>query len=238
MKAILFLGAIVALSSTAVAQKIQKESLGDFTYTQTPSNMALSELGSYFVEASVPSNDNYKIDEVRSTSNLTGHDKIMNRQNATFVMKYTVYPTTFGTAKYDHKSSTRTKKDGSKVTTHTYNYKGSYTYKTSLIIYDMEGNTIFQDEVGSTKTIDKSSNSSATAANNLYQDARKSIRRTITKSNVSELNKRLDDIFCTLQKTIKMRVIKIKEKKYEYPDFNEANDALKEACTAPVEADL
>ena len=35
-----------------------------------------------------------------------------------------------------------------------------------------------------------------------------------------------------------MRVIKIKEKKYEYPDFNEANAALKEACTAPVEADL
>ncbi|MDC1282980.1 hypothetical protein N8Z27_02235, partial [Crocinitomicaceae bacterium] len=90
MKTLLLLGSIISLSTTAFAQKIQKETFGDFTYTQTPSNLALSELESYFVEASVPSNDNYKVDEVRATSNLTGHEKIMNRQNATFVVKYTV----------------------------------------------------------------------------------------------------------------------------------------------------
>lgn len=238
MKALLLFGAILALNMTASAQKVQKENLGAFTYIQTPSNLALSELGSYFVEASVPSNDNYKIDEVRSTSSLTGHGKIMNRQNAAFIVKYTVYPTTFGTPEYDHKTSTRTKKDGSKITTHTYSYKGNYTYQTAVMIYDMEGNTIHTDRIGSTKTISKSSRTSANSANNLYTDEIKKIRRTITKSNVIALNRKLDEVFCTLEKTISMRVIQIKEKKYEYPEFNAATDALKAACDAPNEDDL
>ena len=84
MKMLLLLGSIISLSATPFAQKIQKETFGDFTYTQTPSNSALSELEAYFVEASVPSNDNHKVVEVRAGSNLTGHEKIMNRQNATF----------------------------------------------------------------------------------------------------------------------------------------------------------
>lgn len=238
MKILLFLGAIVALSTTAVAQKVQKETFGDFTYTQTPSNLALSELESYFVEASVPSNDNYKVDEVQAASNLTGHEKIMNRQNATFVVKYTVYPTTFGTPEYERQTNTRTNKDGTKTPTYTYNYKGYYTYKIAVMIYDMEGNTIHTDEVGATKAINKSSTKSASAANNLYKAERVSIRRSNTTSTVNELNKKLDEVFCTLQKTIQMRAIKIKEKKYEYPEFNAATDALKEACSAPNEANL
>lgn len=238
MKTLLLLGSIISLSTTAFAQKIQKETFGDFTYTQTPSNLALSELESYFVEASVPSNDNYKVDEVRATSNLTGHEKIMNRQNATFVVKYTVYPTTFGTPEYNRQTNTRTNKDGTKTTTYTYTYKGHYTYKTAVMIYDMEGKTIHTDEIGSTKTINKSSSKSANAANNLYKDKKEQIRRTVTKSTVKDLNKKLDDIFCTLQNKIQMRGIKIKEKKYEYPEFNAATDALTEACTAPNEANL
>jgi tetratricopeptide (TPR) repeat protein len=238
MKTLLLFGSIISLSTTAIAQKIEKETFGDFTYTQTPSNLALSELESYFVEASVPSNDNYKVDEVRAASNLTGHEKIMNRQNATFVAKYTVYPTTFGTPEYDRQTNTRTNKDGTKTTTYTYTYKGHYTYKTAVMIYDMEGNTIHTEEIGSTKTINKSSNISADAANNLYKDEREKIRRSITTSTVSDLNKKLDNVVCTLQNTIQLRGIEIKEKKYEYTEFNAATDALKEACTEPNEVNL
>lgn len=220
----------LGLVGTASAQKINKEGCGRYNYEQPPSDMTLQQLESYYIESIVPNNNAYTMDQVRGAANLAGLEKTTNRDAAGAVVKYTVYPTDFTIPEYK-KSSHTTEKDGVKRTTYTYRYNGKYTYKVNVAVTNKEGTTLHTGNKSGTESVTGSSTTSASDAKKSYNREVAKIKKSIVSSSVKYLNGQIADKYCYLNKSMSIKAIKIKPKKYDYDEFNQAVDVLKSSVS-------
>ena len=237
MKFLFLLGVTLGLITSVNAQKIKKETLGSFSYVQPPSNYVLQGKKTYFVEVSGNSSIANAEAEVKNICNFQGFEKTMNKENADFIVDFSMYVTTFTTPEYDKKIHEK-EKDGVKTTTYTYSYSGKYTHKVSMVIYAAKGNIIYTNESGATEKIYKSSSISKADAGNKYSKKKDKVSNSVTRTNIVNLNYMFNEVFASVKKSISMKVIKIKGKKFDYSAFNTATEALKAACGSPVKTDL
>ncbi|MCH2223256.1 MAG: tetratricopeptide repeat protein [Crocinitomicaceae bacterium] len=226
MKERLLLFIALLLMGGVSAQKINKEGCGRYSYEQPPSDMTLQELQSYYVESIVPNNNAYIMDQVRGASTLEGLEKMPNRDAAGVIVKYTVYPTEFTIPEYK-KDSYTSEKDGVKRTTYTYRYDGKYTYKVNVTVSNREGVVIHSGVKNGTSNVSGTSTVNATDAKKNYNSEVAKIKKSIVGSSVKYLNSQIENKYCYLNRTMAIKAIKIKPKKYDYDEFNQAVDVLK-----------
>ena len=234
MKFLFLLGLTLGLSTGINAQKTLAVILGNFSYVQPPSNYALQGMTRYFVLVS--GNGDYNENEIINNCNIQGFVKTKTKENADFIVKFSVYPTSV-----EDGSNTETAEKrlltGEPYTN--YTCSGKYTHKTAVVIYTANGDVVHKGESGTTAgEINFSSKKSATQPKEKYNNRRAEILKNANTWDVNDLTHKINELFATTNKTISMNVIKVKEKKYEYPIYNGAADALKSACVAVNEVEL
>lgn len=247
MKKIIFATLFMLTTVALFAQKLEKANYGQHTYIQPPSNPALINYKSFIVKVSVPDGNSYHVDETRAASQLEGYKKTTDESKADFILKYTVYTTSFSEPKYEMQTHTK-ENDGVKTVSYTHTFKGGYEYKTRLNIQDMEGNELYEVlEEGYTK-VQKSSSDSKKAARNIYDNYLNKVKPNITNNTVKKLNDRTAEVLSFMEKKAVMKFIKVKPKKFTYDAFNAATndiqkavnnkdkDAVKEICEKAIAA--
>ena len=235
MKFIL-IAATLFVAITTTAQKIDKEDCGNHAYIQTPSDLALQELTTYMVTASVPNNNGYSVATAKNATNLEGFTKTTSPGAAEFTVNYTVFPLSFTRAEYKLTKS-EYEKDGVKKVSYSHSYESSYSFRVDVQILDQAGMEIYQNSSSGSNTIYKSSSKSATAAKDLHNREVKNVKGTRVKNTIEGLNKKMNERFATMSKTFNLRVTKIKPKKYDYDGFNAATESLKSLANITDQAE-
>ena len=129
---------LTCISVSLFAQKTKTKGCGWYEYIQPPSNMALGQFKSYFVEPDLSSE---RISDIKSKCNLTGLTKTNNEVDADVIVKISVTRIAFQPHDYK-KNVTTTEKDGVKTTTVTHTYTGYGSYNVRYKIYSRANNEL------------------------------------------------------------------------------------------------
>lgn len=215
---------MLLIGASTFGQKLDKVSFGKFNYTQVPSDITLIPYSTFFVEVSVPDGNVYHVDETRAASQLEGFKKTTDESLADFKLRYTIYTTRFNEPKYTLQEHVK-EKDGVKTKTYTHTYKGSYSFRTKLQIFDLEDRLLYEVEEEGAQSVSQSS-STKNGAKNKYNGSIEKLRSSITPNTIKKLNTATAEVFGYMQKPIEAKFVKVKPKKYEYNAFNDAVDAM------------
>jgi len=207
------------------AQKLKREVLVTYKYVQPPITPLPKDYKAYLLN--VNSDDQYIADEIYSNFNLVGYDKKKSGK-AEFIIEITDYPFTYTTEK--HEKIEKVTKDN-KTTTHKYyTYSYDIKYKLSSRMTDLDGEEMFSTVADISKSGETSPTTNATQA---YKDCMATIKqykkdRAVIATN--KLNNIYNNKFGYPVKSKRMFIYKIKPKKFNYDDFEEAYNIAKQAA--------
>ena len=230
---------LTCISVSLFAQKTKTKGCGWYEYIQPPSNMALGQFKSYFVEPDLSSE---RISDIKSKCNLTGLTKTNNEVAADIIVKISVTRIAFQPHDYK-KNVTTTEKDGVKTTTVTHTYTGYGSYNVRYKIYSRANNElIYSTEYQGGKSINVSSRTSATDAYNKYKNQKQSAKNNYVGAGIIAINKKVNDVLCYLNKKQNIKGLEVKAKKFNYDDYNKGieilatflNDPNKETRTTEI----
>jgi hypothetical protein len=230
---------LTCISVSLFAQKTKTKGCGWYEYIQPPSNMALSQFKSYFVEPDLSSE---RISDIKSKCNLTGLTKTNNEVDADVIVKISVTRIAFQPHDYK-KNETTTEKDGVKTTTVTHTYTGYGSYNVRYKIYSRANNELlYSTDYQGGKSINVSSRTSATDAYNKYKNQKQSAKNNYVGAGIIAINKKVNDVLCYLNKKQNIKVLEVKAKKFNYDDYNKGieilatflNDPNKETRTTEI----
>jgi len=230
---------LTCISVSLFAQKTKTKGCGWYEYIQPPSNMALSQFKSYFVEPDLSSE---RISDIKSKCNLTGLTKTNNEVDADVIVKISVTRIAFQPHDYK-KNETTTEKDGVKTTTVTHTYTGYGSYNVRYKIYSRANNELlYSTDYQGGKSINVSSRTSATDAYNKYKNQKQSAKNNYVGAGIIAINKKVNDVLCYLNKKQNIKGLEVKAKKFNYDDYNKGieilatflNDPNKETRTTEI----
>ena len=230
---------LTCISVSLFAQKTKTKGCGWYEYIQPPSNMALSQFKSYFVEPDLSSE---RISDIKSKCNLTGLTKTNNEVDADLIVKISVTRIAFQPHDYK-KNETTTEKDGVKTTTVTHTYTGYGSYNVRYKIYSRANNELlYSTDYQGGKSINVSSRTSATDAYNKYKNQKQSAKNNYVGAGIIAINKKVNDVLCYLNKKQNIKGLEVKAKKFNYDDYNKGieilatflNDPNKETRTTEI----
>ena len=133
MKKVLTSIILIALCAFAFGQKLTKDKLGSYHYTQLPFETTLVDFETYSVEAVGMNADAYRRDEIKKFVSMAGFEKVSG--NADFVVKVEEYPIQISDPAKKSKTNTSKDKDGKEVKKTVYFWNSNYTYKYNLEIF-------------------------------------------------------------------------------------------------------
>lgn len=214
---------LTCISVSLFAQKTKTKGCGWYEYIQPPSNMALGQFKSYFVEPDLSSE---KISVIKSKCNLTGLTKTNNEVDADVIVKISVTRIAF--QPYDYKKNvTTTEKDGVKTTTVTHTYTGQGSYNVRYKIYSRANNELlYSTDYQGGKSINVSSRTSASDAYNKYKSQKQTAKSNYVGSGIIAINKKVNDVLCYLNRKQNIKGLEVKAKKFDYDDYNKGIEIL------------
>jgi len=215
-------------SSSVQAQKLKKESLGDYKYTQLPSDTRLVGLENYHVEMSSDYYlDSYEKDNIENAVKLSGFDKISRTdgKQGAFLIKIWKYPVKIGDSSKKERVDIK-KKDGVETKTRYYHYVAKATYKYILRIY-VNGEEIYMKENSGEEVFKGNESKSSSNAYENFKSARKKYQSNISKDKVGALSAQIDEVFGYPVKKVHIRSAHIKPKKHNYDDYEKVYLDLK-----------
>jgi len=206
------------------AQKVKKDGLGYFNYVQPRSSTLLDEVLNYKINVETQSDNTYRRELIEKEFSINGFSKIEDRNRAGFMISIEETPFKFGLSKKQTIS-------GGENGQTSYFYKGKIDYLYKLKVLDIEGKEVYIDVLrGDSKTVGRSSTSIKDAHQNYIKDKHQ-FKENCAKEAAQKLSKSFNDHFTDIEKTVHLRVVNIKEKKYEYPGFHKAYNDLKAMYT-------
>ncbi len=220
MKKLLLLTFIGAISASTVlhAQKIKREVVGKYTYTQLPIDIRLKSSKTYKIVGRGDNMDGYEKDNMSRAIYLSGFEKKdRNANDVDFKVDIEKYIIKFSDT--EQKSSLKTiKKDGVEKKVKYYYYTCEATYKYVLKIFK-DGEQIYKDINEGKDDIEGGENTSSKTAYENYKTKRKNYLNSATSEKVKEMNGAINEKFCILEKTTFLRSAHIKPKKHNYDDY-------------------
>jgi tetratricopeptide (TPR) repeat protein len=218
MKSTLYIILVFLMPVTTVfAQKIDREKLGYFNYTQPPANNELADATYYFMKVEVEDNDAFRRQlaeqafDGRQFKMATADDK------PDFTIEIREGSYSFG--KPEKKSYTKDEET-------LYYYTGSVSYHITLEVTNSEGKELFRDDVRGSENMRGQASGSLSIANDEYVKEKAQAKQDILEKQVTELTEIFHNHFSFVKKTMHLNYVLIKEKKYDYPEFNETSLTL------------
>lgn len=226
MKIRVILGLILLASNFTFAQKLTKENFKKYEFEVPPEEMTFQEFEKYTVSARCLWDDASVINQVLLASKLRGFEKTTNKAEADFSMNYIVRSISFSSPSYTTKKTTK-EKDGVKTVTVHHNYRGTCSYNVEVNIYGSNGEMLYSDVEIGTITINESSSTGKSDAYTRYKNTKKRHRSSVTGKAVRKIENRFADKFCYVPYRVSFKGVKVKPKKYDYDEFNNAVDGIK-----------
>lgn len=206
-------GLIVLLALPGMAQKIDREKLGYFNYQQPPASDELADAQYYLMKVELSDQDAYRRE--LAEQNFDGGQFIM--ADAGDEPDFTI-EIREGTYSYGSPEKKSYNNDGETW----YYYQGNVRYHFTLEVQNAEGEEIFRDDITGSEKMRGDATGSLSVANDYYVKKKTQVRQDILIQQVKALEELFHNHFSTVDKTIHLNHVLIKEKKYEYPEFNEA----------------
>ncbi len=228
MKKLFFLTLIGALCALNIlhAQKIKREVVGKYSYTQLPIDISLASSKTYKVVGHGDNVDSYEKDKMNSAIRLTGFEKKdRDAEDVDFIISVEKYAVKFTDS--ESKSYTKvTKKDNVEKKTKYYYYECEATYKYILKI-KKDGGEIYKKESSGKETIEgKESTSSSTAYKN-FKSKRNDYMQNVSSSKLKPISSTINEKYCTLIKSTSLRSAHLKPKKHKYDDYDSSFEDMK-----------
>ena len=214
------------MPNVILAQKVKKETVGIYSYTQLPSDTRLKECKTYKV---YPYGDinSYEKDKINDVFKLPGFEKkSRDAGNTDFVIKVEKYQVNIDKPEKGSREEKVKNKDGTERKVKYYYYESKATYKFKIGVYKGEEEVYYKILSGDDNVRGSESSSSSTAYEN-YKKARSSYLSNLSKSKLSSVDNALKEKFCYLKKSVYLRSAHIKPKKYKYDDYEAAYEKMK-----------
>lgn len=204
---------IVLLTLPGRAQKIDREKLGYFNYKQPPASDELANAQYYLMKVELSDQDAYRRE--LAEQNFDGGQFIM--ADAGDEPDFTIE---IREGNYSYGSPEKKSYDNEGETW--YYYQGSVRYHFTLEVQNAAGEEIFRDDITGSEKMRGDATGSLSVANDYYVKKKTQVRQDILVQQVKVLEELFHNYFSTVDKTIHLNHVLIKEKKYNYPQFNEA----------------
>ena len=206
---------LIASSFSLQAQKVKKEGLGYFNYQQPRASSALDQAKLFTIHISTEEGGSFRKDVILEEIGLTAFKRIEDRNNADFMISIEELPFKFGKEK---KKSISGGENGAT----SYYYAGTIDYNYLLKILNPAGEEIYRKiSRGSVKTSGRSSTSLTDAHRNYIKDKNK-FKENCAKEAAKSLGKAFKEEFTDVDKTVHLRVVFIKAKKFDYEGYDAA----------------
>ncbi len=216
-KYIAALSLLSMLAGTVTGQKIDREKLGYFNYVQPPASTELAEAEYYLMKVVLDDKDAYRR-EIAQQNFDGGQFKLADADDEPdFTIEIREGAYSYGSPEkksYDNEGE------------RWYYYMGSVKYHFTLEVTNAAGEEIFRDDVRGSEKMRADASGSLSVANDYYVKKKTQVRQDIMVKQVKELEELFHDHFSNVDKTIHLNHVLIKEKKYEYPEFNDAANNL------------
>lgn len=221
IKQLLSFGLAVFLSANALAQKVDREKLGYLNYIQPPASTELLNSTFYLLSIELEDKDAYRR-QLGEQEFKAGEFKQADSDNSIdFTVRITEGAFLYGPSKKNTSSEKYTVNKVEK-TRAIYYYTGDVRYHYTLKVINNNGEEIFRDDLTGTKTASAARSESLSIAHDNYLKEKVKIKQEILLEQIQGLSQIFNDQYSFVGKTIHLWAIQIKEKKYEYPVFNEA----------------
>ncbi len=233
MKKISLLVAVAAFifSSISHAQKIDRETIGTYEYTQPPINTALVPYSTYKVEGKGMNADAYRRDIIVNQTYLNGFEKLGEGSDADLRVVVEEYPVTYTESEREEKTN-KTKVDGVEKSYKTYWYTCSASYKYVMKVFAKSGEKIYQKEVSGSEAISGSENKNTSEAYKSFKATKGKYHKDITSNKINSLVSTVNDQVGFPKKSASLRTGTVKAKKFKYDDFYKGFDELKKGFEA------
>ena len=201
----------LAPSISTLAQKIDREKLGYFNYQQAPANIELSDATYYLMKVEVEDNNAFSRQLAEQGFDGGNFKMATAEDEPDFIIE--IREGTYSFGKPEKKSYT---KDNETL----YYFSGSVSYHITLEVTNADGKELFRDDVRGSEKMRGDASGSLSIANDYYVKQKSQAKQDILEKQVAELSELFHNHFSYVDKTIHLNHILIKEKKYEYPEFN------------------
>lgn len=223
MKYLLLIIMIICISLSTNAQKKDKETIGRIEFVQYPENPLNLEYKTYKIIAK--SSDPYRRDDIINRSSLDGYEKTDSEQETDLVIEIEEYPRQSTEIKISTRK-TKVKKDGIESTVTTYYAVNSFKYKYTYKLSDANG-VIFETAYQGDKKVTGADGKNYTEAEANHSKALASEKNSILTNAITSLNASSNDLYGYPVHSIYLYAYKIKPKKYNYDEFNDAWSKIK-----------
>jgi tetratricopeptide (TPR) repeat protein len=214
---LLVIGFLLAPMAGAFAQKIDREKLGYFNYQQPPASDELEKATYFLMKVEVEDNDAYRRQLAEQSFDGGSFKMATADDTPDFTIEIREGTYSFGSPEkksYDN--------DGEMF----YYYMGSVRYHITLEVTNGEGEEIFRDDVKGSDKMRGEASGSLSVANDYFVKQKSQAKQDILVKQVKELEQAFHNHFSNVDKTIHLNHVLIKEKKFDYPDFNNAASDL------------
>lgn len=228
MKSRIFVFTLVLamIAGVSFAQKVDREPLGYYSYTQLPIDVSLKAYKTYKV-INKDDMDAYKKDKMVAAINLAGFEKKEASEDADFIIEIQEYPIKFGDSERQTRVETY-KKDGVEKKINHYYYTIKATYKYKIRLYTNLDNIIYSDELSGDETVKGDEDTDSSKAYDKYKAKRRSFADNLISSKVGVFNDRINNKYCFPVKKERIESAYIKAKKFNYDDYTAAFKSMKE----------
>ncbi len=199
--------------SNIYGQKIDREKLGYFNYVQPPASSELAEAEYYMMKVELDDNDAYR----RQIAQQNFDGGIFKLADADDDPDFTI-SIREGTYSYGSPEKKSYDNEGERF----YYYMGNVKYHFTLEVVNSAGEEVFRDDVRGSEKMRADASGSLSVANDYYVKKKTQVRQDIMVKQVKELEEIFHDHFSDVNKTIHLNHVLVKEKKFEYPEFNQA----------------
>lgn len=203
------------------AQRLDRESLGTYKYTQLPINPILVQFHTYRVEGEGQYSDAYRRDAVISATNIAGFEKKGEGADVDMVVKVEEYPLRWSDAKQSS-SVEKYKVDGVEKSKTVYSYSQSVTCKYVLKIYNRNGESIYSKEYSASESFSSGNYDKSGDAYNAMNKQKEYFNTNVIPNSVGALCRIVNDEVGFPVKSFDIRTALIKPKKFTYEDFDKS----------------
>jgi len=228
MKKFLLLSLACIVVMQLHSQKKDRESMGMLGYVQNPEEPLSQDFKTYSIDAEGASGDDYRTDEIMGKFSFAGYERVEQESDADVQFFLKEYSLQEGERESKTKK-TVVKKDGVEETVTTYYYINSFKYKYVLTMRDKLKQTIFEQEYSGVRKVAGDDMSTYKAALSDYKSEMADEKGKILSEGVGALVKAVNDKHGFPLYRLSAVGFKIKPKKFDYTELNNAFELLKAA---------
>ncbi len=209
---------LIAFSS--LAQKIDREKLGYINYTQNPVSAELLDFQYYELSFNTADNDAFRRKIFEQNFEISPQLTADGSEAIDFRIEVLEGLFTYTTPKAGNYTDKERKM---------YYYSSEMKYHYTLKVFVKE-KEIFRDDLRGSVKLQGQASESLTIANEYHVAKKEKVKQEIMPEVAEKVSLLYKNQYGFVTKTTFVNAIKIKEKKFEYPEFNKAFNNLERVC--------